>query len=49
MMDALQLILTDLWHLAQTLTLFLVVGCLTAPIVYGWFCVDANRAEEEEE
>lgn len=40
MIDALMMIATDLWHLAQTLTLFLVVGCLTAPVVFGWYHYD---------
>ena len=45
MMNAIFMIAADLWHLAQTLTLFLVVGCLTAPVVFGWYCID--KAKEE--
>lgn len=45
MISALMMILADLWHLAQTLTLFLVVGCLVAPVVFGWYHVDKCREE----
>ena len=45
MIDALYLVLSDLWHLAGTLTLFLVVGCLTAPVVFGWYHIDKTKEE----
>jgi len=45
MIEALWVILSDAYHLAQTLALFTVVGCLTAPIVYGWYHVDKTRDE----
>lgn len=45
MMNALMIVLADLWHLAGTLTLFLVVGCLTAPIAFGWYHFDKTKEE----
>lgn len=45
MIDALYLIMSDLWHLAGTLALFLVVGCLTAPVAFGWYHIDKTKEE----
>ena len=49
MIDALFLIMSDLFHLAETLTLFLVVGCLTAPVVFGWYHFDKCKEEKNGE
>lgn len=45
MIDGLMMIVSDLWHLATTLSLFLVVGCLVAPITYGWYHADKMKEE----
>jgi hypothetical protein len=46
MINALMMIITDLWHLAGTLTLFLVVGCLAAPVAFGWYHVEKTMEEK---
>lgn len=46
MIDAIYLILADLYHLAETLVLFLVVGCLAAPVAFGWYHVDKCKEEK---
>ena len=45
MVDAIWLVLCDLWHLASTLCLFMVVGCLVAPITFGWYHFDKCKEE----
>lgn len=34
-----------LWHLAHLGVLILCIGCLVAPIVFGWYCVDARKED----
>ena len=49
MISAIYTVIADLFHLAETLTLFLVVGCLTAPVVFGWYHVDKCKEEKNGE
>lgn len=43
MVNAMIMIFTDLWHIATTLGLFMVVGCLVAPMVFGIYCHDKRK------
>ena len=36
-------------HVYQLVVTWLVVGCLTAPIVWGWYCVDKWNEERTEQ
>lgn len=36
-------------HVFQLVVTWLVVGCLTAPIVWAWYCVDKWNEERTEE
>ena len=40
-------LLMMLYHVAQLAVTWLVIGCLVAPIVWGWYCVDESRKEKE--
>lgn len=48
MIDVLFIILSDLWHLMQTLTLCIVIGCLVAPITFGIYHYDKCKEEREQ-
>ena len=41
-------IISMLEHVFELVATWVIVGCIVAPIVWGWYCVDEARREREE-